>query len=68
MKVVGIETSSLIGSIAVRDGNTVVAKKTYGKNFSHGKEIVSSLELIFNEIKWKPSDIDLIAVSTGPGS
>jgi tRNA threonylcarbamoyladenosine biosynthesis protein TsaB len=68
MKIVGIETSGLIGSIAVCDGNTVVGKKTYGKNFSHGREIVSSLESIFNEIKWEPNDIDLIAVSIGPGS
>ncbi len=68
MKVVGIETSGLIGNIAVCDGNRVVAKKSYGKNFSHGKEIVSSLESIFNEIKWEPNDIDLIAVSIGPGS
>ena len=68
MKVVGIETSGLIGNIAVCDGSTVVGKKTYGKNFSHGKEIVSSLKSIFNEIKWEPNDIDLIAVSTGPGS
>jgi tRNA threonylcarbamoyladenosine biosynthesis protein TsaB len=68
MKVLGIETSGLIGNIAVCDGNKVVARKTYGKNFSHGKEIVSSLESIFNEIKWEPNEIDLIAVSTGPGS
>ena len=68
MKVVGIETSGLIGNIAVCDGNIVVGRKTYGKNLSHGKEIVSSLESIFNEIKWKPNDIELIAVSIGPGS
>lgn len=68
MKVLGIETSGLVGNIAVCDGNTVVGKKRYGKNLSHGKEIVSSLELIFNEIKWEPTDIDLITVSTGPGS
>jgi len=68
MKVVGIETSGFIGNIAVCDGNTVVGKKMYGKNLSHDKEIVSSLESIFNEIKWDPNDIDLIAVSIGPGS
>ncbi len=68
MKVVGIETSSLIGNVAVCDGNTVVGKKTFGKNLNHGKEIVSSLESIFNEINWVPEDIDLIAVSIGPGS
>ena len=68
MKVLGIETSGLVGNIAVCDGNAVVGKKTYDKNLSHGKEIVSSLESIFNEIEWKPNDIDLIAVSIGPGS
>ena len=68
MKVLGIETSGLVGNIAVCDGNRVVARKLYGKNFSHGKEIISSLESLFNEAKWEPGDIDLIAVSTGPGS
>jgi len=68
MKVLGIETSGLIGNVAICDGNKVVARKTYGKNFSHGKEIVSSLESLFHEINLEPSDIDLIAVSTGPGS
>ena len=68
MKVVGIETSSLIGNIAVCDGTTIVCKKTFGKSLNHGKEIVFSLESIFNEIKWEPNDIDLIAVSIGPGS
>ena len=68
MKVVGIETSGSIGSVAVCDSNTVVGKQTFGKASNHGKEIVSSLEAVFNEVKWKPEDIDLIAVSIGPGS
>lgn len=68
MKLLGIETSGFVGNIAICDGNKVVARKSYGKNFSHGKEIISSLESLFNEIKWEASDIDLIAVSTGPGS
>jgi tRNA threonylcarbamoyladenosine biosynthesis protein TsaB len=68
MKVLGIETSGLIGNIAVCDGNRVIARKSYGKNFSHGKEIISSLESLFKEVNWEPGDIDLIAVSTGPGS
>lgn len=68
MKVVGIETSGAIGSVAVCDDDIVIGKRTFGKALSHGKEIVSSLKSIFDEIKWKPNDIDLIAVSIGPGS
>ncbi len=65
MKVVGIETSGFVGSVAVCDGDTVVGKRTFGKALSHGKEIVSSLKDIFDEIKWEPNIIDLIAVSIG---
>lgn len=68
MKVVGIETSGSIGSIAVCDGKKTVGKKTFGRPPGHGNEIVSSLAAIFDEVKWKPGDIDLISVSIGPGS
>ena len=68
MKVIGIETSGSIGSVAVCNDDTIVGKKTFGKQLNHGKEIVSSLKAIFDEIKWEPNDVDLIAVSIGPGS
>ncbi len=68
MKVIGIETSGLVGSVAVCNGDTIVGRKTFGRKLNHGKEIVSSLKAIFDEIKWEPSDVDLITVSIGPGS
>ena len=68
MKVIGIETSGSIGSVSVCDNDTIISKKTFGKTLNHGKEIASSLKSLFDEITWKPNDIDLIAVSIGPGS
>ena len=68
MKVIGIETSGATGSVAVCNGDTIVGSKTFGRKLNHGKEIVSSLKAIFDEIKWEPNDVDLIAVSVGPGS
>ncbi len=68
MKVIGIETSGSTGSVAVCNGDTIVGRKTFGRKLNHGKEIVSSLKAIFDEIKWEPDDVDLIAVSIGPGS
>ncbi len=68
MKVIGIETSGSIGSVAVCNDDTIVGRKTFGRKLNHGKEIVSSLKTIFDEIKWEPNDVDLIAVSIGPGS
>lgn len=68
MKIIGIETSGSTGSVAVCNGDTIVGRKTFGRKLNHGKEIVSSLKAIFDEIKWEPNDVDLIAVSVGPGS
>ncbi len=68
MKVIGIETSGSTGSVAVCNGDTIIGRKTFGRQLNHGKEIVSSLKAIFDEIKWEPNDVDLIAVSVGPGS
>ena len=68
MKVIGIETSGSTGSVAVCNGDTIIGRKTFGRKLNHGKEIVSSLKAIFDEIKWEPNDVDLIAVSVGPGS
>ncbi len=68
MKVIGIETSGPTGSVAVCNGDTIVGRKTFGRKLNHGKEIVSTLKAIFDEIRWEPSDVDLIAVSIGLGS
>ncbi len=68
MKTVGIETSGKIGSVAICDGDEVVAERSFEKGMLHGKELVPAIKLIFDENSLKPADIDLIAVDVGPGS
>lgn len=68
MKVIGIETSGSSGSVAVCEGENIAGKRTFAKALNHGKQIVSSLKSIFDEINWKLDCIDLIAVDIGPGS
>ncbi|MDR4505003.1 MAG: tRNA (adenosine(37)-N6)-threonylcarbamoyltransferase complex dimerization subunit type 1 TsaB [Candidatus Scalindua sp.] len=68
MKVIGIETSGAIGSVCVCDNDTIVGRKEFGRRLGHGKEIVSSLNFLFQETAGTFHDIDLIAVSIGPGS
>src|SRR3972149_12108547 len=68
MKVLGIETSSIIGGVAVcKDRNTVITRD-FGTGMQHGKELVPTIKSIFKEIGWTLSDIDLISVNVGPGS
>ncbi|GAB63995.1 MAG: tRNA (adenosine(37)-N6)-threonylcarbamoyltransferase complex dimerization subunit type 1 TsaB [Candidatus Jettenia sp.] len=68
MKVLGIETSGSIGGVAVCENKHVIAARDLEAGMQHGRELVPTIKDIFQQIGWKFSDIDLIAVDVGPGS
>ena len=68
MKTVSIETSGKVGSVAVCDGDVVIAERSFERGMLHGKALVPSIKLIFDKKGLKPSEIDLIVVDVGPGS
>ena len=68
MKVMGIETSGAIGSVALVGEGCLLAERYFEKGLRHGRELVPSLEEVLSDPGLKIKEIDLIAVSTGPGS
>lgn len=68
MRVIGIETSSKSGSVALCVDRTVVAGCAFETGMVHGKELMPAIKSIFDEHSLMPADIDLIAISVGPGS
>lgn len=68
MKVLGIETSGIIGGVAVCKDRNIVIIRDFGTDMQHGKELVPTIKSVFNEIGWILSDVDLISVDVGPGS
>ncbi|HHT9125988.1 MAG TPA: tRNA (adenosine(37)-N6)-threonylcarbamoyltransferase complex dimerization subunit type 1 TsaB [Candidatus Brocadiia bacterium] len=68
MRVIGIETSGNVGSVAVCEDDTVIGERCFERGMRHGRELITSIKAIFEELYWKPDDIKLIAVSAGPGS
>ncbi len=68
MKTIGIETSGLVGSVALCDGLEVLAQMSFEKGMRHGKALVPSIGEMCKSLGLEPEDIDLIAVSHGPGS
>jgi len=69
MKVIGIETSNIIGGVAFIDSDKGKAKEfTFKRGMVHGKLLAPSIDKGMRELKWKFSDIDLISVDIGPGS
>ena len=69
MKLLAIETSSGIGSVAVLDEDTGVRDQiSFPQGTKHGIALVPSMEEILKRAGWEPSGLDAIAVSIGPGS
>jgi tRNA threonylcarbamoyladenosine biosynthesis protein TsaB len=70
MLVLGIETSTSLGSVAIWDSDDVVllARVSATISAAHSENLIPNIEFIINESGKSLKDIGLIAVSIGPGS
>ena len=68
MKILAIETSHIVGSIAAADGPDLLAEETFREGMVHGKELVPRMKGLVERLGWSLPEIGLIAVSSGPGS
>lgn len=68
MRTLALETSSSTGSIAALEGDRVVAEVNLGQVQRTAQSLAPALQSILQEAKWEPRDVQLIAVTDGPGS
>ena len=66
--ILGIETSTKICSVAVTDGNKLLALKEEGGDYSHSEKLTIFIQEVLKEANLELVDVDAIAVSKGPGS
>ena len=67
-RVLAIETSGRIGSIAlVRDGR-IIAEDQFPHGLKHAAEIIPMIDRLCRSQIWSPRDLEHIYVSVGPGS
>lgn len=68
MLLLGIETSSTMGSLAVvRDGNAL-AKKIFTRELGHSGKIIPACAQLLRKARVSLRDLDAVAVGIGPGS
>lgn len=68
MKVLAIESSGLVASVAIADEDHILCEfMTYHKK-THSVTLMPMISNAFKAISLEPGDIDVIAVSGGPGS
>lgn len=68
MKILGIDTSTQVASVAVLDDNIVIGEFTINTKKTHSQKIMPMIENLLFDLEMEISDIDRIAVANGPGS
>lgn len=72
MKVLALETSDRIGSLAVLTASGDTARtelaSTLPPEQRSAQSLLPSIKSLLEQADWKAADLDLIAVTTGPGS
>lgn len=68
MKILAIDTTSALGSIALLEDSEVLAEKSWQHEASHTSALPVELQKLFQENKISLEEIDLFAVAQGPGS
>lgn len=68
MYVLAIETTGAYASVALMKDDKIIGHITGNDRFSHLQNLMPQVESVIKENKLSLSDVDLIAVSNGPGS
>ena len=68
MKILAIDTSTRVGSIAVVEGPLLKAQQILNIRATHNQRLLPGIERILADAGWSLDDLDGFAVSLGPGS
>lgn len=68
MRILGIESSSLVASAAVVEDGVTVGEYTVNHKKTHSQTLLPMIDSLMSLLEMDPSSVDAIAVSGGPGS
>ena len=68
MKILAIDTSTKMGSIALTDGETHVRELLLNIEITHAEKLLPAIQKILQEAKWDFSMIEGLSLAIGPGS
>lgn len=68
MKILSLDTSAVVASVAVSEDLTPLAEYTLNNGNTHSETLLPMVESALDALSLKVSDVDLFALSAGPGS
>ncbi len=68
MRILALETTERIGSIAAWDDDKLLLGKDLGSHRRSAQTLAPALAELLHHVGWSPGDVQLVAVTQGPGS
>jgi tRNA threonylcarbamoyladenosine biosynthesis protein TsaB len=68
MRVLAIETSGTVGSVAALAAGRLLGELQLPLQQGSGQSLTPALKTLLDTIRWRPDDVELVAVTIGPGS
>lgn len=68
MKVLAVDTSSVVATCAVLDEEKVLGEYSLNQEMTHSEKIIPMIKELMDSLNLRPEDIDLFAGAVGPGS
>ncbi|WP_069650332.1 tRNA (adenosine(37)-N6)-threonylcarbamoyltransferase complex dimerization subunit type 1 TsaB [Caloranaerobacter ferrireducens] len=68
MKILAVDTSSIVATCAILDEDKLIGEYILNNKRTHSQKIMPIIKEILENSELKPEDIDIFAVSIGPGS
>lgn len=68
MRILALDTSSITATVAVLEEERLVGEYILNHKLTHSQKLIPMMEELLKSCELKPDDIDVFAVSLGPGS
>jgi tRNA threonylcarbamoyladenosine biosynthesis protein TsaB len=68
MKILALETSGLAGEVALLSGGELVAERMLDATKRTAQTLAPAIQQLLSNAGWTPQDVQLVAVTIGPGS